>query len=133
MDIALEKLDPVYIEGYNLSFFSYEEMVELAGDIVIKEAKLDASKMTQPGWLNDSRMGTLSLTEECVTCSGQNCPGHMGIIIFGKDNEILNPIVAREVIKIWNCICPCCSNLLFDPFFKFRKSWNKTLSGAIKS
>jgi len=113
MDIALEKLDPVYIEGYNLSFFSYEEMVELAGDIVIKEAKLDASKMTQPGWLNDSRMGTLSLTEECVTCSGQNCPGHMGIIIFGKDNEILNPIVAREVIKIWNCICPCCSNLLF--------------------
>lgn len=113
MDKALEQLDSVQIVGYNLSFFSLEEMIALAGDIVIKEAKLDQAKMSQPGWLNDSRMGTLNLTEECVTCSGQNCPGHMGIILFGKGNEILNPLVARDIIKIWNCICPCCSSLLF--------------------
>jgi DNA-directed RNA polymerase beta' subunit/DNA-directed RNA polymerase subunit K/omega len=113
MDIALENLDEVYIEGYNLSLYSYENMVKIAGDIIIKESKLDQSKMSQPGWLNDSRMGTLSLTEECATCSGQNCPGHLGLIEFGKGNEILHPVVARDIIKVWNCVCPSCSNLLF--------------------
>lgn len=114
MDIALENLDPVFIEGYTISVFSYDEMKLLAGDIIIKESKLDQAKMSQPGWLNDSRMGTLSLTEECDTCSGKNCPGHPGLIEFGRGNEIMNPLYPRDIIKILNCVCHSCSRLLFN-------------------
>ena len=113
MDVVLEDLDPVFIEAYNISVFSYEEMKALAGDIIIKESKLDQSKMSQPGWLNDSRMGTTNLTDECDTCAGQNCPGHLGLIEFGKGNEIINPLFIRDAVKILNCVCHSCSRVLF--------------------
>lgn len=113
MDVALENLDPVFIEAYTISVYSYKEMELLAGDIIIKESKLDPLKMSQPGWLNDSRMGTVGSTEECDTCSGRNCPGHVGLIKYGEGNEIINPFFIRDVVKILNCVCHSCSKLLF--------------------
>lgn len=113
MDVALENLDPVFIEAYTISVYSYKEMELLAGDIIIKESKLDPQKMSQPGWLNDSRMGTVGSTEECDTCSGRNCPGHVGLIKYGEGNEIINPFFIRDVVKILNCVCHSCSKLLF--------------------
>lgn len=114
MNVALENLDQVFIEAYTLSLYSYEEMKLIAGDIYIKESKLDPLKMSQPGWLNDSRMGTIGLTEECELCSGRNCAGHLGLIDFGKGNEIINPFFIRDVVKILNCVCHSCSKLLFS-------------------
>ena len=119
MNEALEQLEPLTIESYNLSFYSYEDMLKLAGDIEITKFKAsnpkspDAKKLTEFGAINDIRMGTMSLTDKCITCSGINCPGHWGIIKFGKDNEIMNPLVTRQVIMILNCVCHDCSRLLF--------------------
>ncbi len=114
MNEALENLDPIYLDAYNISVYSYEEMLKLAGDIEITESKIDANRVAANGGINDARMGTLNLIDNCSTCSGQNCPGHLGIIKFGQDNEIINPLFIRTVVKILNCVCHSCSRVLFS-------------------
>ena len=114
MNEALENLDAVHLDAYNISVYSYEEMEKLAGDIEITESKIDNVRISANGGINDARMGTLSLVENCTTCSGQNCPGHLGIIKFGKGNEIINPLFIRTVVKILNCVCHSCSRVLFS-------------------
>lgn len=124
MNEALENLEPINIDSYELSLYSYDDMIALAGDIEITKYKSadvktaeskysDTKKMTEFGAINDVRMGTMSLTDKCVTCAGFNCPGHWGIINFGKDNEIMNPQYVRIVIMVLNCVCHDCSRLLF--------------------
>ena len=125
MNEVLENLEPINIDSYELSLYSYDEMIALAGDIEITKYKtteikqsdskyVDPKRMTDFGAINDVRMGTMSLTDRCTTCSGVNCPGHWGIIHFGKGNEIMNPLYTRQVISILNCVCHDCSRLLFE-------------------
>ena len=114
MNEALENLDAVHLDAYTISVYSYEEMKKIAGDIEITESKIDSVRISANGGINDARMGTLSLIDKCTTCTGQNCPGHLGIINFGKGNEIINPLFIRTVLKILNCVCHSCSRLLFS-------------------
>ncbi len=111
--IALAELEDAHITMYNLSVYSFEEMEKEAGNIIITKSKTTADVLTSEGGINDSRMGTLSFTDVCKTCSAQNCPGHMGIILFGKDNEICNPLFIKMIVKILNCVCHSCSRVLF--------------------
>ena len=125
MNEVLENLDPVYLDAYNISVYSYEEMVKLAGDIEITESKIDANRVAANGGINDARMGTLSLIDNCSTCSGQNCPGHLGIIKFEEGNEIINPLFIRTVVKILNCVCHSCSRVLFSNVLPDTKTTDK--------
>lgn len=127
MNYALKNMDPVNIDSYEISLYSYDTMVAMAGSIEITKYKTtdiknsdtsgllltDPKKMNDLGAINDMRMGTMSLTDKCVTCTGFDCPGHWGIMMFGKDNEIINPLYTRQVIMILNCVCHDCSRLLF--------------------
>ena len=114
MNEALENLDAVHLDAYTISVYSYEEIKKIAGDIEITESKIDATRISAPGGINDKRMGTLSLIEDCSTCTGKNCPGHLGIINFGTGNEIINPLFIRTIVKILNCVCHSCSRVLFS-------------------
>lgn len=120
MNEALELLPTYHITSYDMTLFSFEDMKNLAEDRIITKFKsvntksIDAKKMTEMGAVNDVRMGTMSLTDKCVTCSGKNCTGHWGIIIFGKDNEILNPFFTRKIIMLLNSVCHECSRVLFS-------------------
>lgn len=119
MNTALEELEIRHIDGYTLSLYSFEEMKAIAGDIIIDKFKptnaksIDAKRMTEPGGINDIRMGTINLTDTCVTCTGINCQGHWGLIKFGEHNEILLPLYVRRILMILNCMCHDCSRLLF--------------------
>src|SRR5258708_15145832 len=116
----LLQLEPLTIDAYSISLYSYEDMLKIAGDRIIfkykyksTESKNASAKITDPGYINDYRAGTLSLSDRCVTCARANCEGHMSIIKFGKDNEIINPLFTRTVIMLLNVVCQDCSRLLF--------------------
>ncbi|HSW76565.1 MAG TPA: hypothetical protein VLG50_05945 [Candidatus Saccharimonadales bacterium] len=113
MSETLNELESAYIQGYEISLFSYDEMLKLAGEIIITESKTSPDIINGPGGINDSRMGTLSLTDKCKTCTLQNCPGHLGLIKFGKGKETIHPHFIRTVVKILNCVCHSCSRVLF--------------------
>lgn len=119
MNQALDCLPTYHITSYAITIFSFEDMQNMAEDRIITNFKsqnaksIDAKKMTEAGAINDIRMGTMGLTDKCVTCSGKNCTGHWGLIKFGKDNEILNPFFVRRIIMVLNCVCHECSRVLF--------------------
>lgn len=119
MNQALDCLPTYHIISYKISLFSFETMQNMAEDRIINKFKsqntksADAKKMTEPGAINDLRMGTMGLTDKCITCSGTNCTGHWGLIKFGKDNEILNPLEVRKILMVLNCVCHECSRVLF--------------------
>lgn len=118
MNKALNELEIRHIDAYTLSLYSFEDMLAIAGDIIIYKVKsenagVDAKRMTEHGGINDIRMGTINLTDSCVTCTGKNCQGHWGLIKFGEHNEILHPLFVRRILMILNSVCHDCSRLLF--------------------
>lgn len=118
MNKALNELELRHIDAYTLSLYSFEDMQKIAGDIIIYKIKptttgVDAKRMTEHGGINDIRMGTINLTDTCVTCTGKNCQSHWGLIKFGEHNEILHPLYVRRILMILNCMCHDCSRLLF--------------------
>src|SRR4029078_9971943 len=112
-DVALEELEDAHITTYTISLYSFEEMKKEAGEIIINNSKNTEDALTGLGGVNDSRMGTLAFTDTCKTCALHNCPGHMGIILFGKDNSICRPLFIKSIVKILNCVCHSCSRVLF--------------------
>lgn len=112
-DDDLEKLEEAYITAYRLSVYSYEDMLAESKDIVITKTKTSSDVLVDIGGINDARMGTISFTDVCKTCSAHNCPGHKGIIKFGPGNAICNPLFIKTIVKILNCVCHHCSRVLF--------------------
>ena len=107
-DETLDDLESLHILSYTLSLYSYEDMLRLGGNIKVTETGLNG-----PNTINDSRMGILNLNDDCPTCDQKNCPGHYGLIDFGEENVIINPLYIKTVLKILNCICHSCSRVLF--------------------
>lgn len=66
--------------------------------------------------LFDSRMGSVTHKEICVTCNrdDQDCGGHMGY--FQLPNEIVNCIFRKEVIYALKSICPYCGDTYMDEY-----------------
>lgn len=115
-----------------ISLYSWEQMQNLTGQIVVQNASLNGSNS-----VNDPRMGDVSLSRKCVGCGQIDCPGHYGLIKFGM--KIYNPLFIREVVSVLSCVCNDCSRLLMEENFILDKnngyanmSYDKRLSAMEK-
>lgn len=88
-----------------ISFYSWEQMQNLGGDIIVKKTKKEGINS-----VNDDRMGVIDLDTTCQKCGQIDCPGHYGLIKFPRD--IFNPAAIRELALVLTCVCNSCGGLL---------------------
>lgn len=95
------------INKSSISLYSWTEMQKIAGSIRVTNVN-----MSGLGSVNDPRMGVVSLNHSCQYCSQIDCPGHYGLIEFGQNHAIYNPVYIREVVSVLTCVCNDCGGLL---------------------
>lgn len=88
-----------------ISLFSFKDMIDIAGNILISNKNLQG-----PGSVNDPRLGVVSLSSPCEYCLQVDCAGHYGLIKFGT--SIYNPAFIREIVSVLTCVCNDCGKLL---------------------
>ena len=73
------------------------------------------------GGLFDLRMGTIDAKYPCLTCkqTRKDCPGHFGRIELAK--KVYYPHFITTIIKIMQCVCYNCSELLDQSAVKYKK------------
>lgn len=73
------------------------------------------------GGLFDLRMGTIDAKYPCLTCkqTRRDCDGHFGRIELAK--KVYYPHFLTTIIKILQCVCYNCNELLDDSAFKYNK------------
>lgn len=87
------------------TLYSYEDMVKIAGSVVINNIALIGR-----GSVNDERMGVVSTTVACQQCGLIDCPGHYGLIQLPR--PIYNPAYITEIVHVLTAVCNDCGSLL---------------------
>ena len=90
-----------------ISLYSWEDMQNIADIVQITNGQYHG-----PGSVNDPRMGVVSLNVACQYCGQIDCPGHHGLIRFGRNVMIYNPATIRELVQTLICVCGDCGGLL---------------------
>ena len=116
------ELPQLHMDASAISVFSYEQMQSIAAVKIEKKGLGDKDSMTI-GTVNDSRMGVVSLTQQCDYCHRINCPGHYGIIHFGA--KIYNPLYIKLVAYVLTCVCHDCRGLLISEEIIKTKGFNR--------
>lgn len=101
-----KKLPLLFISKSVISLYSWEQQKAIVNQVKITNSDLS-------GWnsVNDPRMGTDNIMQQCERCGLIDCPGHYGLIEFGV-NKIYNPAFIRDVISVLTCVCNSCGSLL---------------------
>lgn len=105
--------------GSNTSIYSFEEIMRIGRSVFISNATVTFDPSKTDKTVNDARMGGVNTTATsskkftpCKQCSQIDCPGHYGVILFRKGGWIPHPLFIKDIAKVLQCICPCCSKLL---------------------
>jgi DNA-directed RNA polymerase II subunit RPB1 len=102
----MKDLPNVTISGATVRIYSWDDIVGLAGSIVVTSG----NKLEEYGSVNDQRMGVVDSNERCENCFKIDCEGHFGIAKFPR--PICNPIFIKEINNILKCVCHTCGRLL---------------------
>lgn len=109
-----EDIPEVLITDTFITLFGYDELVKNS----VAEVNVAAPQGLHS--VNDPRLGVTEETKVCATCHyGRNeCPGHLGYIKLST--PVYHPYFIRTIIRVFNCICTCCS-CLYIPIEKLRE------------
>jgi len=114
-----ESIKSANILGSFTSIFSYEQMLKVCRGVFITKANVTFDPSNTAKTVNDPRMGGINATASsskkftpCKQCSQVDCPGHYAMILFKDGGWILHPLFIKDIAKVMQCVCPCCSKLL---------------------
>ncbi|QIN54377.1 DNA-directed RNA polymerase RPB1 [Cedratvirus kamchatka] len=109
-----EDIPEVMITDTLITLFGYDELVKNS----VAEVNIAAPQGLHS--VNDPRLGVNDETKVCATCHfGRNeCPGHLGYIKLST--PVYHPYFIRIIIRVFNCICTCCS-CLYIPIEELRE------------
>lgn len=114
-----DKIKSLNIISSNISLYSYEGMYNASDKLIINKPGVFFDPSKTEYTVNDPRMGGINSNAKssknflpCKKCNQIDCPGHYGLIPLKKGSWIINPIFIKEVARVLQCVCHCCSRLL---------------------
>ena len=137
--ILNEELDYVYPKSVSLKLLDSDQLQARASFVIDFDVEqLDRNAAKKFPFASSELFGPQDAQSVCKICSGIDCVGHPGIMLFptdasGKRVMITNPSYVKDIRSIMNVICHECNNVLVDVAIPYEKREMDKIRGAPKA